>query len=432
MNAPARIPTEAEQAFAAQFDEARARLDGQASSFRQAAFDSFLRAGLPNRRVEAWHYTDLRARLKQAPQLAPKPVAADLVAAKAKLSSIVAVDAVRLVFVDGFFVAELSDAHNLAAGLTVRPLGEADAQLAQLAQLAGDPLVDLNRALHGQGVRIDIGPGGGKEVRLHLVWLSGAQGDRSRFSRNLMVVNEGARAKLIETKAEGGLGFGDHFLGVVLKDGAELDHVFRGLGGAPVLVETLAAQLGAGAKWRNTAFVAHAPFLRRQMFVSCVGEGAEARLSGASLLTGRDHADTTLVVGHDAPHGLSRETFKHILADEAQGVFQGKIVVAPHAQKTDGKMMCRALLLSDGAAMSAKPELEIFADDVACGHGASCGRLDEAQIFYFGARGVPRQQARTMLIEAFAVEALETIEDESLRELLRADLAASLAERVLA
>ena len=132
------------------------------------------------------------------------------------------------------------------------------------------------------------------------------------------------------------------------------------------------------------------------------------------------------------PSCLSRETFKYVLADQANGVFQGKIVVPPHAQKTDGKMLCRGLLLSDDAAMSAKPELEIFADDVACGHGAACAKLDANQLFYMELRGIPRAQAQAILIEAFAAEAFDDLADESLRDLLNADLARLLAEGAFA
>jgi len=129
------------------------------------------------------------------------------------------------------------------------------------------------------------------------------------------------------------------------------------------------------------------------------------------------------------PHGESREMFKTILDGEASGVFQGKVVVRPHAQKTDGGMKSQAILLSDEAAMYNKPELEIFADDVVCGHGATVGQLDEDQIFYLMARGIPRAQAEGMIIEGFAREVLEFVEDEAIRERLGAGLSGWLARR---
>jgi Fe-S cluster assembly protein SufD len=147
------------------------------------------------------------------------------------------------------------------------------------------------------------------------------------------------------------------------------------------------------------------------------------------LARGRQHVDTTLVVDHARPHGESRERFRNILDGQATGVFQGKIVVRPHAQKTDGAMQSRALLLSDGATMNNKPELEIFADDVQCGHGATCGRLDRDQLFYLMARGVPRREAESLLIEGFANEAFAGLESERLREYLAARVSDWLSGR---
>ena len=140
------------------------------------------------------------------------------------------------------------------------------------------------------------------------------------------------------------------------------------------------------------------------------------RFGGLSLLRGKEHADTTLVVDHAVPHCTSRELFRHILDHESTGVFQGKVVVRQHAQKTDGAMKSQAIMLGDDAVMNNKPELEIFADDVVCGHGATVGQLDDDQIFYLRARGLSKPEAESLLLEAFAGEALDMVTDEALRE----------------
>ena len=145
--------------------------------------------------------------------------------------------------------------------------------------------------------------------------------------------------------------------------------------------------------------------------------------------TARRHADTTLVVDHAAPHGQSREFYKHIVADDATGVYQGKVIVQPGAQKTDGGMKSQAILLSPHAVMNNKPELEIFADDVVCGHGATVGALDPEQLFYLQARGLPKAEAEAMLLEAFGADAIARVEDEELAELLRAKMRGWLAAR---
>jgi Fe-S cluster assembly protein SufD len=196
-----------------------------------------------------------------------------------------------------------------------------------------------------------------------------------------------------------------------------------------VRLESAMVRIGARAKFDSFALVAGIGLVRRQMFVRFEGAESETSLSGVSLLSGREHADTTLLVEHVAPGCVSRETFKYILDEEATGVFQGKIHVAPGAQKTDGKMLCKAMLLSDMAAMNNKPELEIFADDVACGHGATCGGLDIDQLFYLQTRGLPFAQAEALLLEAFAGELVDGIGHEGLIKAFRREVSAWLSAR---
>ncbi len=157
---------------------------------------------------------------------------------------------------------------------------------------------------------------------------------------------------------------------------------------------------------------------RNQLFVTCNGKNAELMISGANLLRKREHADTTLVLDHAVGGCTSREVFKSVLDNESRGVFQGKIVVRPDAQKTDARMMMRALLLSDDAEADHKPELEIFADDVQCGHGSTAGALDPNLKFYLMARGISEPEAEALLIQAFIGEALDTIAHEGVRDAL--------------
>jgi Fe-S cluster assembly protein SufD len=174
-------------------------------------------------------------------------------------------------------------------------------------------------------------------------------------------------------------------------------------------------KLGAHVAFNSLNVVPGAAVSRHQVFLAFMGEHSTAQINGAAMLKGRQHADSTLVVTHAVPHCTSREMFRTVIDDEATGVFQGKIIVEPHAQKTDGRMMSAALLLSDGGTMNNKPELEIFADDVQCAHGATCGQLDEDLLFYLMARGLPRRDAESLMVQAFLGVALETVDDEALR-----------------
>ena len=183
-------------------------------------------------------------------------------------------------------------------------------------------------------------------------------------------------------------------------------------------LSTWLVELGADARYDAFQFSTGASLTRNQVYLCFAGEGSAADISGAFLLRARQHCDTTLLVEHRVPRCTSRELFKGVLDGEARGVFQGKIIVSPGAQKTDGKQMAGALLLSETAEFDSKPELEIFADDVVCGHGSTSGQIDEELLFYLEARGIPESQARALLIQAFVGEALEKVEDETLREAL--------------
>ena len=434
------IKTAAETGLAHAFAQARDRLPGGdvIAAQREAAFDMFAKQGLPHRRVEEWKYTDLRALMREAKPLASPPDAAAKARAKSAGALLGDVEARRLVFVDGAFVAELSDIANLEAGLTVGSLTDAlsendptlTAHLGKLAP-ASDVAVALNTALMGDGAVIRIAAGSTIERPLHLLFVA-SEKPAATYIRSLVVVEERARAMLIESH-EGPAG-SDYQVNAALElfvgDEAHLDHVKIIDEGADALhVSTLAAAIGAKARFNDFTFTAGGAVVRNQLFLKFDGEGTVAGIRGVTLIKGRQHADTTLVANHIARDCQSREVFKSVLDDEAHGVFQGRIIVRPGAQKTDAKMMTRALLLSERAEADHKPELEIFADDVQCGHGATTGALDGELKFYLMARGIPAAQAEALLIQAFLGEAIEGIEHAGLREALTENVAAWLKAR---
>jgi Fe-S cluster assembly protein SufD len=178
--------------------------------------------------------------------------------------------------------------------------------------------------------------------------------------------------------------------------------------------------IGERADYRGFQFTSGVALARNQLALTFKGQGAKIDLSGAFLAQGHEHIDTTLVVDHAVPGCTSRELFKGVLADEARGIFQGKVIVRPDAQKTDGKQMAKVLMLSPNAEFDSKPELEIFADDVVCGHGSTSADLDRDLLFYCQSRGIPEQEARALLIESFIGEAIAKVEREDVREALAA------------
>jgi Fe-S cluster assembly protein SufD len=443
MNAMADVKvmkTAAETALAQEFAQARARLAGgpAIAEKRAAAFDVFAREGLPHRRVEDWKYTDLRTLMREAKPLASPPDAAAKARAKTAGAVLGDVETRRLVFVDGAFVPELSDIAALEKGLTLGSLadGLADndpvltAHLGKLAP-ASDVAVALNTALMGDGAVIRVAAGSTIERPLHLVFVAGDKPAAS-FVRSLVVVEQGARVMLIESHE--GPAATDYQVNAALEmfvgDAAHVDHVkIIGEGSDALHVSTLTAAIGARARFNAFTFTTGGAVVRNQLFLKFDGEGTVAGIRGATLIKGKQHADTTLVANHIARGCQSREVFKSVLDDEAHGVFQGRIIVRPGAQQTDAKMMTRSLLLSDRAEADNKPELEIFADDVQCGHGATVGAIDPELKFYLMARGIPAADAEALLIQAFLGEAVEGIEHAGVREALMDQVAAWLKAR---
>jgi Fe-S cluster assembly protein SufD len=423
------LKTAAETALAQEFAQARGRLPGDKAiaAQRASAFDVFARQGLPHRRVEEWKYTDLRALMRDAKPLAAPPDAKARSNAKTAGALVGDVETRRLVFIDGAFVPELSNTSNLEEGLSISSLADAlaagDPILAtHLGKLAPetDVAVALNTALMGDGAVVRIAAGATTGRPIHLLFVSSDK-PAATFTRSLIVVEKGARAMLIESH-EGPAG-SDYQVNAAVEifvgDEAHVDHVkLIGEGTEALHVSTLAAAVGAHARFNTFTFTAGGAIVRNQMFLKFDGEETVAGIRGATLLKGNQHADSTLVVNHNAPRCQSREMFKAVLDDEAHGVFQGQIIVRQGAQKTDAKMMTQGLLLSERAEMDHKPELEIYADDVQCGHGATAGALDDELKFYLMARGIPAAEAEALLIQAFLGEAIEGIEHAGLREAL--------------
>lgn len=398
------LKTEAEQALIAQ--------SAHVAPDRKVAFARFADAGLPHRRVEAYHYTDLRALLKGAP---PPAKAGGKITS---VSPIADVDAYILTLVDGHYVAS-SDA--APAGVTVTSVATlADDGETEKGLLSPDPVIALNAAFSENA--LDIAIAANTELAKPLVIRLVTTGAHAAYPRVRITIGDHAKAFIVESH-EGGVAASlvNSVLEMRLGDHVEIDHLRINLADrAATVLTTFGGAMGKQSLYRAHNFVSGGSLSRHQVFFRFEGEQSKAELNGASLLNGKQHADTTLVVDHAVPECQSREFFAHVLDHESTGVFQGKIIVRPGAQQTDGKMMSRAIVLEDGATMNNKPELEIFADDVACGHGATVGALDEDLLFYLRARGLPKKEAEALMLQAFVGEALEKIEHDGLREALEA------------
>ncbi|SDH79036.1 Iron-regulated ABC transporter permease protein SufD [Bradyrhizobium sp. Rc2d] len=403
------------------FASAEGRLPGSPSviAARREAFETYERLGLPHRRIEEWKYTDLRALVGEVLPLAAAPDSAALKRAAEAVKAHAIAGARKLVLVDGVFAADLSDVRALGSEASLKTLRETLEKDAGLLNTAStDAVIALNAAMTTDGVVLSIADGAQLSAPIQIIHIATAA-SASTFTRSQVAIGKGVRATIVESfvAADAKAYQVNDAVLVTVGDGADVAHI-RLMDDAPdaVNVTSQFVTVGANVKLNFFNMTTGAAVSRLQGFITLAGEGSELSANGVNLLQKTEHGDTTLLVDHAVPNCVSRETFRAVIDDRGHSVFQGRIIVRPDAQKTDGKMMTRALLLSDEAEADNKPELEIFADDVSCGHGATAGALDESLLFYLKARGLPEKQAQALLIQAFVGEAIELIADDGLRE----------------
>jgi Fe-S cluster assembly protein SufD len=420
------MKTKAETTLTEAFEQLADRLSG-AESVRRAraeAIGRFAALGLPHRRIEEWKYTDLRNVMKEALPVAiddeTKVTIADIIVA---LGPFAQVDAARLVLVNGRYRRELSNLEG-AEGISVTPLSSALGAAAGGIELGAgedDALLSLNAAFATDGAMIDVPDGIVTTKPLLVVHARAGAEPRLAAQRNVIRVGAGARATIAElfvtvpgSATEGQVVTASE---VRVGDGASLQHLkLTSDAGRVTHLANWLVVMHARSVYRGFQMTAGVGLARNQVRATFEGEGVKLDLSGVFLARGGEHIDTTLVIDHAVPHGESRELFKGVLDGHARGIFQGKVIVRRDAQKTDGKQMAQALMLSEDAEFDSKPELEIYADDVVCGHGSTSAALDDDLMFYLRARGIPKDEARALLIQSFIGEAIDKVEHDGLRE----------------
>jgi Fe-S cluster assembly protein SufD len=407
------------------------------SRHRRRALAGFAERGFPSRRGEAWRYLDLRP-LAEAPLAPASSRRVELGgAAAAQLAEIAfSAPAASLVLVDGMFTPALSSIEALPAGVHLRPTQAAIATSSHLVEAALDAFSDdsdhalaaLNAAHFTDGFVLEVAPGVELDRPIEIVHLASGGEPTSLHTRSLVKLGAASRVRLIEAFAGEGRYWRNDIAAAELGAGAALARVAIIEEAADAFhLAALSVTLGARAHFDNVILLLGGGRMRQEARVRCAGDGTHCRLYGAFLAGDRQEANILTNVEHSGVGGETRELFKGVAAGRGHGAFQGRIRVEPGAQKTDAHMLSRNLVLGARAAIDTKPELEIFADDVKCSHGAAVGDLDEAALFYLLARGIPRREARHMLIEAFVREAVDFVEPAVVREHLQARLARRLA-----
>lgn len=410
MNVQVKPPlTPAETALVAAFGERLSLLPGDAAvALKRDDAIEMVKAGLPTRRVEAWHYTDLRRLLISVPAFdATRDAKAvdPLVAGSSVLTVLDGVAAKRFAPIDG---------------VAVRRLGEMlqDGSFAPALELRGsdDAVGAINTAFVADGFFLDIEDGAKVEAPIEL---QNVQDGGQAHVRLPVRIGAGARATIVERQTGSGAALVSSVSNVTVGDDAELLWlIVQQQPDSATYLGQFNAELGKNAKLTLFVMNAGGKLVRQEIRVVASGEGGTFTLRGVNLISGDAHCDVTMTLDHAAPHTDSTEVIRNVVTGRARGVFQGRINVHQPAQKTDAKMACNTLLLSDDGEFSTKPELEIFADDVQCGHGATVTEIEASHLFYLMARGIDEKTARGLLVKAFVAEVIEELDEEPIVEAL--------------
>jgi Fe-S cluster assembly protein SufD len=394
---------------------------------RSAAFDRFAARGLPTTRDEEWRYTSLQPLLKRRFELRPVPVPDALTPEMFQQLTFEPWDCTHLVFLNGRLAPELSRVGRLPAGVRLCSLAEAlgpdrarvEPHLGRLAGRRERALTDLNAALMSDGLFLHVPRGTVVPEPIHALFVSMSNGTAAMsHPRNLVLVDEGAQATVVESYA--GIGSGATFTNavteIVAADNSVVDHV-RLERELPDAIHTshVEASIGRSASLATQSISLGGGLVRHDVNAVLEGEGADCTLNGLYVLDGSQHVDNHTLIDHARPHGTSRELYKGVLDGRSRGIFDGTIIVRPNAQKSDARQVNRNLLLSDEALADSKPTLQIHADDVKCSHAATIGQLQEDALFYLRSRGLNEETAQSLLIRAFVSDLVGRIRVEPLR-----------------
>ncbi|KAA0214839.1 Fe-S cluster assembly protein SufD [bacterium] len=398
---------------------------------RAEGLEAYRSLGLPTIRHEEWRYTSLAPLLKQAWRVPDPSCGAHLRLVDIEPLLAAGMDSPRLVFINGRLCTRLSTQGRLAAGLRMSSLSRAledkagasvvQAHLGRHADVSADALAALNMAFFEDGALLHLERGHSLDQPLQLLYIAVGRQPALVQPRSLLVLEEGSRASVVEIHARLGEApaLCNHVTEVVVGERAHLAHtLLQPEDEAASQIIHVTAAVGRQGELDSRVFSLGAALTRNNLRCLLKGEGANAGLSGLFLGRGREHLDQHIEVEHASPLGTSRQLFRGVLDGKSRGVFSGKVVVQPGARKTDARQQNNNLLLSDDAQIDTKPQLEIYADDVQCSHGATSGRLDDEALFFLRSRGLSQAQARSLLTYAFCAELIEAVRPRALREAL--------------
>lgn len=396
------------------------------ADMRKRALAEFEKLGLPALRDEEWKYAPLKNKLKSEYHIcSDKPTISrsDIEALNWSKN-----DAVNLVMIDGNFAPELSDDFSRLSGVVISPMKELKTDMLNPvipeARLAEQPLSLLNRAFAANGLSINIKKNTVAEKALHLIFVSSdITSNAANFPYTYIIAEQGSSIKIAATfqnkdnKAEGI--FCNALTEIHVAANAEVEYeLIQDESTKSIHVNRVEVEQLRDSRFSINTFSLNGGFIRNDLNIRLAESGCETHLYGLYLPQGEELVDSHTAMDHAAPHCQSNELYKGVISDKATAVFNGKVFVRQEAQKTNAFQENKNILLSDDANIYAKPQLEIFADDVKCSHGATTGEIDSESLFYLRSRGIAEEMAREMLIHAFAADVLDNIRIPELRNSL--------------
>lgn len=422
------VANSAAEGYIAAFEQLTAEAPGTrgTQSLRRAAFDRFATLGFPTRKNEDWHFTSV-APIADEEFMLLAAKSGDVRRDELEPFGFGAAGWLTMVFVNGRFAPELSDIDAPPAGVTVRDLASAWTTAPSVADLVGtiatyesQSFTALNTAFMYDGAVVQIAKDTDVARPIHLLFVTDATAAKGMMHpRNLVVTGRNSRATVVESyvSTTNAMYLTNAVTEVSVAEGATLRHIkIQREADRAYHVGTVEVTQARDSHYMSFSLATGAALSRSNISTTLGGEGSGATLNGLYMIEGEQHSDHQTQIVHAQPNTFSRELYKGVLDGRSHGVFNGKVYVHPIAQKTDGKQTNKTLLLSETAQVDTKPQLEIFADDVKCTHGATIGQIDQTALFYLKSRGIENGLARRLLTYAFAADVLETIEVDEIRE----------------
>jgi Fe-S cluster assembly protein SufD len=381
---------------------------------RQNAIESFDKKGLPSSRLEHWHYTNVKKRMKK---VFPLGDTSNVNNTASYLDNELSKHSINIFVINGVLQEDMGSMDKLPSGLEIIPIEKCrDKKMMELS--SDDVMLDLNTAFSNNGFAIYVSDNTLIKPIINIIHINDSKNSYSLFQRNLIVIGKNSFATVLDTYHDNGIEyFCDNVTNIHICDNAKLDRVsIHNNNDDSMTYYYQDVAMDKSTSYTHKSFYSGSKMMRQEGKININGEHSTASIDGSCIVNNNAHCDVTLLMQHNVPDCTSSQKFRNVVGDNGVVSFQGNIYVVPKAQRTDANQSIKAVLISDDASHSSKPQLDIFADDVSCAHGATIGAIDQDAMFFLLSRGIDKKTAQSMLISAFVIEVTDDISDDILKD----------------